>query len=275
MIEKLKKLNLFCVINSFARWFIEFLIAFVWIRYFVGELWICLLCSIICVAVIETCLYLINTKRHRAKNTKKSEQKTIDDIATTFLFSDDKENLTFFHKLASKKHSATQKSKYIVINNPNKKVILLPFFTYNNFSCDNLLYCLNIIRKDNPKKLVICSTQIDPQAQRLARHFQEFEIVLLDKFDTYHKLLSYYDCYPEIKHTLKTTPPSKRELLRMSLNKKRAKGYFLSSVVLLLSSFIVRSNIYYVIFSSILLILSLVSYSNPKFNPPSSESIFD
>ena len=91
---------------------------------------------------------------------------------------------------------------------------------------------------------------------------------------TYFKLLKVYDFYPEkvieLKQSQKITI---NDLLAYSLNKKRTKGYFLASCIMLFSSFLVKYNLYYIIFSTLLLILSLISFINPKFNKKISENI--
>ena len=53
--------------------------------------------------------------------------------------------------------------------------------------------------------------------------------------------------------------PLMKEFLLASISHQRAKGYLLASLVLLFSSFIVKMNIYYVVVSSLLLILALIS----------------
>lgn len=276
MKNMIKKINIFMLLNALARIFLEFLVAFVWTRYFVKDFVPALVATILEVVFIECVLFVIKRKRRAKAGDKKEIQKRIDDIATTFLFSDDSQNINFFHGLASLKHKATKKSKYVVVENPNKKVVLIPFFTYQSFSCDNLLFCINTTKKENPQKLVITTNQVGQDVFRLAKRFEDFEIVVLDKNETYFKLLKFYDCFPEISTKLKQeTKPSRFDLLAYALNKKRSKGYFLASCILLLSSFIVRKNLYYLISSSILLILALVSFFNPHFNKFSPTNVLD
>lgn len=272
----INKISIFTIINTLARLFLEFLVAFVWMRYFVKNLTTAIILTVLVSALIETIVFFVRKQRQKRFGNKKEIQQKIDDIAMTFLFSDDAQNLCFFHGLASKKHKATKKSKYIVVENPNKKVVLIPFFTYQNFSCDNLLFCINTTKKENLQKLVIATNSVDPEVFRLAKHFEDFEIVVLDKNDTFNLLLKYYDCFPVITIKQKSaTKPTRADLLNHALNKKRSKGYFFASCILLLSSFIVRKNLYYLISSSMLLILALISYFNPRFNKFSSTNVLD
>ena len=272
----LKKINLFTTINALARVFLEFVVSFVWIRYFVRDWVVALICSLFCSALIEVGLFFTRKRKQSKNGNKKEIEQKIEEINLTLLFSDDKENLNFFHKLASLKHKATKRSRLVVVENPDKKVVLMPFYTYQNFSCDNLLFCLNLAKKENPQKVVITTGSVDPEVHKLAKHFQDFEIVILDKVDTFNKLFKFYDCFPEIKTKMPAnTRPSKQEIMSVALNRKRSKGYFFASFVLLLSSFIVRKNIYYLIFSSLLLVLALISFFNPRFNKVAPNNILD
>lgn len=272
----IKNINIFTIISTLARVFLEFIVSFVWIRYFVRDWVVAFICSLLCSALIEVGLFFIRKRKQSKNGNKKEIEQKIEEINLTLLFSDDKENLNFFHKLASLKHKATKKSRLVVVENPNKKVVLLPFYTYQNFSCDNLLFCLNLAQKENPQKVVITTGSVDPEVHKLAKHFQDFEIVILDKVDTFNKLFKFYDCFPEIKTKMVTNArPSKQEIMSVALNRKRSKGYFFASFVLLLSSFIVRKNIYYLIFSSLLLVLALISFFNPRFNKVSPNNILD
>lgn len=272
----IKKINVFTIINTLARLFLESVIAFMWMRYFLNNLSAAIISTVLTVILIEVLLFLYRKHKQKKHGNKKEIQQKIDDIAMTFLFSDDAQNLSFFHKLASLKHKATKKSKYVLVDNPNKKVVLIPFFTYQNFSCDNLLFCVNTTKKENPQKLVITTISVDQEVFRLAKHFEDIEIVVLDKNDTYNLLLKYYNCFPEITTKQQPPPkPSRADLLSFALNKKRSKGYFLASCILLLSSFIVRQNLYYIISSSVLLILAIVSHFNPRFNKFTPNNILD
>lgn len=272
----IKKINVFMLLNTLSRLFLEFLIALVWMRYFVKDFTIAIISTVLVVILFECVLFLFKKSKQKKSGDKKQIQKKIDDIAMTFLFSDDSQNLNFFHKLASLKHKATKKSKYVVVENTNKKVVLIPFFTYQNFSCDNLLFCINTTKKENPQKLVITTNGVEQDVFALAKHFEDFEIVVLDKSDTFFKLLKFYDCYPEINTKIKpTTKPTHQDLLACAFNKKRSKGYFLASCILLISSFVVRKNLYYIISSSLLLILALVSHFNPRFNKFSPNNVLD
>lgn len=275
MINK-KNINLFTIINLCFRLFILFLIFFVWLRYITKELAISLVLSI-CLAILSD--FILNKifqffKKNR--NLTNKEKERIDEYSLYFLFNDDEDNINFFYSLAKKKHDVIKGIRYLTIINNDSIVLLFPFFTFRKFSCDDLIYVYNQTKFDKPTKLVICTNEVEPAALKLASKLTQTNIVILDKTEIFHKLLTEYDYYPEKKVELKENIKiSFKELIAFSLNKKRTKGYFISSIILLFSSFIVNNNIYYIIMSSILLILAFVSLVNPRFNKVTKGDIFE
>ncbi|MEG1500170.1 MAG: hypothetical protein RR400_03815 [Clostridia bacterium] len=242
----------------------------------VKDLKIAILLSVI-VTIILNCIikFLLNKKAGKRESSRQIEEK-INEYAMSFLFNDDSSNVDFFFNLAKEKHDATKKSHYVIIQNKKSKIVLYPFFSYNKFSSDDLILAFNQTKKDNPTRLIICTNEIDADAMKLKDKLQQLEIVILDKYDTYYKLLKEYDFYPKNKVDIKKdNKKSFKDFLGLALNKKRTKGYFIASLILLISSFIVRYNIYYVIMSSLLLVLALISFLNPKFNKQLPTQLFD
>jgi VIT1/CCC1 family predicted Fe2+/Mn2+ transporter len=66
---------------------------------------------------------------------------------------------------------------------------------------------------------------------------------------------------------------SLKDVLKNSLNRSHAKGYFISGLILLFTSLIVPFKLYYIIISSTLFTLSLLCMFKPTTK--SSKSLFD
>ena len=199
------------------------------------------------------------------------ERQKIDGYIKTFIFNDDLYSVNFFYKLASKRHNASKTRRFVTITHPDSKIILFPFFLYRAFDADDLIFIYNNMKSQNFNKLIICTNKITPDAVKLCKKINN-NIILLDGEQTYLKLLLEYNYFPEITQNFDEVEKlSYKDLLAYIFNKKRTKGYFFSSLILLVSSFIVSYNIFYVVMSSLLLILALISFINPKFNKISIE----
>lgn len=258
--------KLFKLISTIFRYFTIYLIVFVWIKYYVRNLATSVVLSLLATFFIDLTIRLIKNKLNKKNERSSKENKLINSYNNALIFSEDSYVINFFYNLASTRYKVEKKSSYITIKHENYQVVLFPFITFRSFSTDDLVYVLNKLKNVVCSKIVICVNTCDNEALKLADKVGN-KIEILDKEETFYKLMKEYDFYPDKKLELKEKHKlSFNDFLAYALNKKRTKSYFFASVVLLFSSFIVTNNLYYVVMSSILLLLSLISFSNPKFN---------
>ncbi len=270
----MKRFNFFKTFDAFFRILIIFLACFVWCRYFIDNLWLSLIATIFLTLTIDLTINFVKNKRQKKKNIYKEEDEKIQQYINTFIFSEDNFSVNFFYELAKIKHQAQKKNKYIEIVNTNKKIILFPYFIYRDFNTDDLVLVYNKTKKEMPSRLIICTNTIDNNAIKLAQKLP-LDVYILDGNQVYEKLLKKYNYFPYLTKLKSETKIGFKEILSYALNKKRTKGYFIASVILLLSSFFVPYKIYYVVMATLLLILSLVSFSNPKYNKIENIELLD
>lgn len=263
--------------NIFFRICLIFLICLVWFRYFVDNFWLSILYTSLTTIILEVGLHYFIVKKDEREFLKKEELLMAEKIAISFCFNS-KKSVDYFFKLARQKHSAIKRSKYILIENKvdgdTNQVVLYPFYKMNKFMPQDLIDVLGSLKRVEFCKIVLCVNESSKEVLSLANQMSDKKIVILDKYETFHKLIKPYNFYPEELVELKKNKKHKfQELVAYSLNKKRSKGYFFASIILLFSSFIFRMNLYYVIMSSLLLLLSLISFILPKFNNIKPEEI--
>ena len=110
--------------------------------------------------------------------------------------------------------------------------------------------------------MVVCGS-IEKETFSFIKNF-DVEFVLLDQYETYQKLYKPYETYPEITIKYKKEKSlAFKDLIAYSLNRSRAKGYFISALFLILSTLFVKTTIYYCIVASVLVMFSLISLYNP------------
>lgn len=250
------------IFQALFRFIIIFLIAFVWTRYFISPLWLALVIAIATSIMIDAILRIIFRRKNSIAALKKSEQ---EEAENAFLsLSLDPKALDFFLRLASIKHSAEKKKNSILISHDGgEKVLLIPHLSHKNLSVDDIASFVLLARNFNAKKVVIPCKNTDKECFSFIKNFDE-EFVILNQYETYQKLYRNCNMLPEIKMKYKKEKAlAFRELAIFSLNKSRAKGYFLSALVLCFSTLFVRTTIYYCVVASVLMILALVSLCNP------------
>lgn len=250
------------IFQAFFRCVLIFFIAFVWARYFISPLWLSLVVAIATSVIVDAILRIIFRRKNSIAALKKNEQ---EEAENAFLsLSLDPKALDFFLRLASSRHSAEKKKNCILISHDDgEKVLLIPHLPHKNLSPDDIAAYVLAARNFGAKKVVIPCKNADKECFSFAKNFEE-EFVILNQYEAYQKLYREYNMLPEIKIKYKKEKAlAFRELAIFSLNKSRAKGYFLSALVLCFSTLFVRTTIYYCVVASVLMILALVSLFNP------------
>lgn len=261
------------IFSTFFRILLIFTIAFIWSRYYIKNIWTALLVCLAATLGLDIILHLIFSKKETKNNLKKEEQDRCQNYANKLIFSENSYVMNFFFKLLSAGHEVKKFSKFLLISSEDFKICVVPSFHYDAFKAEDLIVAYNIANKCGADRLVVCTSDVDKSAENLSRKLG-LNTIILNKFDTYEKLYKPANIFPE-ELKLKENKMGIKELISFGLNKKRTKGYLFASIILIFSSFIVKYNIYYLISSTILLILSLISFINPKFNKKVPEKILD
>jgi len=256
------------ILQIILKIFIIFFLVFIWTRYFIRSLWICLLISAVTSGLIYLFLHFLSNKKNSASNLKIKEKEEAENIFLSLATKG--ENLNFFYTLAKTRYpSVEKKSKYILINNSEKiKSIIFPCLKFSQLTNDDIVQITSIVKKENPSKVIIVCGEISPDTINFANNF-DMQILLLDKYSSYKALYKEFDFFPEISFEYKKDKARTfKEIIKFAFSKDKAKGYLLSAFVLLLSSFFVRINLYYCIVSSILLVFALICYSTKSDEMP-------
>ena len=270
----MKKLKIYNLFDTFFRLLVIFLIVYVWIYYIIRTIWISVIVTAITTFLIDLVLKLLKNKKHKKQSITTELKQKKENCINSLVFDNDKNVVDFFLKLATSKHNAQKKSSYIVVSHPDKKIILYPKFMYREFALDDFIEIDNKIQKENANRIIICTKSIATNVYSYVKNKTE-NYVVLDGEKTYDLLFEKYQIFPEQKQFKIQQKTNLKDILRLALYKKRTKGYFLSSVLLLISCFIVPYKLYYCIMSSFLLVLSFVSFSNPTFNTIKEQQLLD
>ncbi len=253
------------ILSSILRIFLIFFLTFIWTRYFLKELWLSLFISAVVTIVLDVSIRFLLRKKSNKNNLKLKEKEEAENMFLSLATSAN--YLTFFHELAKKENpSAEKKDKYILLKNSDRTVLLYPFMSMNELSKDDIAKILISSQKQKANKLVIVCGELAKDTFAFSKSLGK-EILLLDKFSAYSELYKFYGFFPEISLTYqKNKKLALKELFAFSFNKSRTKGYFLSAIILFISTLFIRMNIYYCIMASLLIVFALISYFNPYFN---------
>jgi len=261
------------IIPRLFRFLLFFTLSFIWCRYYINSIYATLTISIIFSFVLDIILNFISKKREGKQNLKNEEIKKAENYSNKFIFSQPNYAINFYFNLAQKRHNAKKLKNGVLIEHKDTKILIYPYYRITNFNSENFVDSYNYAKKNKANKLIICANEFEKNIEKLASSL-DINVVFLNKYDAYKKLMKEYNYFPE-ELSLKEIKTTFKSLIEHGLNKKRMKGYLISAFILIFSSFIVKFNIYYLIMSSILIILALFSYFNPKFNKKIPDQILD
>lgn len=259
----MRKISL--IFQEILKFLLIFLLVFVWIRYFVRKLMLAFFITLLIATVIYFSIFFFLRKRKNKEGLKIKEKEDAENMFFSLVLDD--KRMDFFMKLALSKHKKVKKySKYLIIEHENNiKTLLYLKADFENLTIPKFVEIYNRL-KGKAQKIVFVTYSYDREVTAFAGNFDTY-FIFLDRFLTYERLFKYYGIFPEIKQKYKKDRKlTFKDFVAYSFNKKRAKGYLLSSFLLVLSALFVRTTIYYCITATILIIFSIFSQFNTTFN---------
>lgn len=261
------------VLSTILRVGLIFLLYFIWLRYFLHSLLWAVAIAITLTLTTDFLMQHIIKKKSVKKNLKKEELARAEGYANHFVFSDKKESLAFYFDLLSKNFQPVKRSDFIAFAKGEESCILYPFYKFNTLSVEDVILIFNKVKNTKADEILLCVNLVDENVKKIISKLP-IKFVVLDKYETYEKLMKKFDTFPNSLFNFETNPKMTfKGFLAYSLNRKKAGGYIFASFILLISSLFVKVTVYYLIMSSILLVLSIFSYTNTIFNKKLPENV--
>lgn len=246
-----------------------FFIVFAWIQFFVKALMLSLLLSIIITISILFVFRWLKTKKY---NTKQNQLNTSSRLAHFKLGIQTMPStqLTALLKKVLPSHYLPKINKgdinFIKDNNNHT-------FTFYYSGELNEAKLLELIKTKKTNNLTIFCSNYNNDVKLIANAFKNKHISLIS-LDQLFEIFNSKNIEIDTSHIdLNKHKITLKEIIKNSISRQKSKGYFISGLILLFTSLIIPYKIYYVVFSSILFLLSLLCRLKPshKFDG----SIFD
>jgi hypothetical protein len=247
--------------NLLARSFLVFIIAWLWISFYVRGFILILFISTAITLGVNYLVSYIYKRRNNAKAITKQELEHIAAITLQLKFN------TRAQTMALLKRALSPAARQYVTQ---RKIILCPLFHIQAPTEQDIIDCVKSAPKD--AKIIITAERFHPTTTAFAR-LLDAKIVLLDAKETYTQILKPTQTYPEITVQIKRATPRKtlNEIKNMVFGRHRTKSYIITGAVILISSLIIRLHLYYIIFATLIFGLALSSY----FVPKTPQNLFD
>lgn len=228
---------------------ITFLLSFVWIKFYIKNITLSILISLIISIFSIMIIRKINTKKLSKYATTKAENEKIQSISNTLILGSFEDNLIFLNNLFPE---SKIEDFYIVTHNSN---IIIPKLDCLEFTTNDLLTILKNKKINQSKSISIITQSVNKACIEYASNLS-IKINFLQIED----IAKLTDTSPI--PTITITPKKHNTILmiaKMFIARKNVKGYIISAIFIIFSSIIVPYKTYYLVFASLLLILALIS----------------
>ena len=240
--------SLVSVIDRTALVFCIFLFCLLWSRFFIRNIIICICVASVFCFVLTCLLFLVINKKQSDKLLNKMQLQKIQNINDFFTCN----NMQKIKKVLEQKLSANFISENTFIIKNNVFYLLLK----QNVTEQDVL---QIIKQDiTIKNFNIIGIDFSEQVKTFCEKLLNINVKLYQAKDL---LLIYNFDVDDIVNQIRFKQKEKlklKNILLLFIQEKNFKGYIFSGVVLVLSSLIIRQNVYYYVFASILFLLAFL-----------------
>lgn len=249
--------KLLFIFQELLKLFLLFLIFYISLSFYLSSKGFAIILSLSLAAFCNIILHLIGNKKNRNSNIRIKEQREAEQMFVSLAISPS--SIEFFLNLFKTRYkNVVKKGNYVLIEHENSKTLFFPYLNFKEFSVDDLLAITK--RQKNITRIIISCSSYNKQCLEYIKTF-DFEIILLDKYDSYSSLYKEFDYFPVIKYTPKEKS-SVKDFLKTIFERKKAKGYIFSAIALLLFSLYIPFSIYYKVTACILLVFAIICLSN-------------
>lgn len=244
---------------------ILFIIFLLWIRYFVRNIWWSVLYAAVAVAAISVAMHFaLKFRRKKIENTAK-KTRAVKDFTRQLIYSEHVYQLDYFASVLSFRYHVLRKEDFLIVQDTDTAVFLR--FSLNKLTAADIVDVYKRSMAYNTRNAIIITNGMSSAALNEARSIGSVNIQFYSESDAY-LLAERAGIYPEQA----VTAPEKKKLIKVhefiafATDKKKAKSYFLSSLALVFASLILSFSLYYIIFASILLLMTVVCLFDLNLN---------
>lgn len=241
--------------NAIFLIFSILILSFIWLNYYLRNFKISLISSILITSVLSIGYFIFQTIKTKSSKSKLLNSKIKENIASSLIYSTHKDNIDLICELFDIVCLKVIDNHHIISQNAD----IFIFFEKEQLEQENLVAFLKN-RQTNTLQ-IFCINSCNPNLDLKGIKIEIFTIDdITPKAVTQNNAILHYECF-EKKPKLKL-----KNYLCIILNKDRSKGYFSFGILLLVSSLFTIYHTYYIVMGTILLLLSIYSKFNSRFN---------
>ncbi len=237
--------------------FCAFIIAFIWINNYISNIKLALLSSII-IALFFFISYLVFKHFQNKIYTQNYTQKlNLEDLKTHLLFSNEQEIIKLIKTIFNFSNILKIDKSHYIDSNTNIDIFLM--FEKEILSYDDYIYIYK--NRINNHLKIFCISSLN--------NYPELENTTIEVFNILQINKNLQNNNDKIINPVKFKNKPKlrvKDILCVALNRSKSRNYFLFGLLILFTSIFTPYYIYYTFIGTLLLLLSLYSRFNSRFN---------
>lgn len=255
------KSKLAILFDTFIISIISCFVLFLWIQRYLKNAFLSLFICIFISVLLFCAIFLQQIKNHNLKRLKFKDAKIAENCFSYLTFCQNNNYVSFFEKLLSCKHMdgyIFENTKFIFYINLKTTLSEKDFFIANEHYLSN----------NKTKNLIFISASNNEQFLKLTESSPN-KSMLYNKSDLFD-IMKTLNIFPKQTSNQPVKKPSlkmRAKKLSLSLTRNRFKDFFVSGLSLLSISLFIPYSLYYLIFGSILITLSLACLLNKHKSP--------
>jgi len=249
---EIKTTKLSKISNIIFAIFATSIITFIWINFYLRNIKLSMIYSLIFSLIIISIIYLIKYFTQKKNIKVLNIEKNKSELKFKLQFSKRKLVNNYILDLLKFNHAEQLSSNHFYNHKTNQDIFIYLNDNINSeIYNDSLSYNIIIITLDNTN---------------FQNEINEYTIEIIN-FNKLYDLSIQNNIYPNFNITkAKPTKYKLNNILENVLTKHKSKKLFLIGITILISSLFTKYNIYYIIMSTILMLLSVYARFNKKYN---------
>lgn len=249
----------FRIINLFDKIFITitiFLITYAWINFFIRNLYLTFVLSLIFTFSITFILFYLTNKKAQKQNISKTYLKDVDEKFLAFRLLSSSEQINLINTILAKDETIKINSRNLTFSKNNKQHQIVIATEQEKLSQHTLINLISNRNKNTEILQIICE---DFEPNLNTNLLDNLTVEIITKKMLYDKFFLTHNIFPNTSNLSKQTKRiGVKNFFKNFFKANKSKGYFLCGLVLIFSSIILPFHIYYLIFGTTLLIFSLL-----------------
>lgn len=248
----------FKIINLFDKIFITisiFLVVYAWINFFIRDLWQTFFFSLIFTSALTFVLFYCLNKKSVKKNLNKQHFIEVEKNFLAFQTMGNLERLKLIKNIIEKSCVCTKFKESLVYSKNDLSHQIMIEIDCEKLSQHNLQSLISK-RKNGVKSLTIICSDFDQNLN--TKILKNLEVKIVNKTALYDEYFFPNNIFPNCSD-LETNIEKKglKQIIKNFIQPHKSKSYFFCGLILIFSSIILPFHTYYLIFGSVLIIVSI------------------